>query len=243
MFTGLIEEIGTLRSAKRQGEAMVLTIAAAVVNRDVKLGDSIAVNGVCLTVVSWDAASFTVDVMPQTYRYSNLSELAPGSPVNLERAMMAGGRFGGHLVQGHVDGIGRIRSVTPDANAVVFKIAPQDGRLLRTIVPQGSVTLDGISLTVADVDREAGQFSVSIIPHTLRMTALQHKRRGDTVNIENDILGKYVDHLLALRLGGPESGLPAEEPSEAGMRSGTAGSGRRSAGLTEGLLRENGFMV
>lgn len=229
MFTGLIEEIGTLRSVKRQGEAMVLTIAASAITQDVKLGDSIAVNGVCLTVISWDASSFSVDVTPQTYRHSNLSELATGSPVNLERAMMAGGRFGGHLVQGHADGTGRIRAVTPDANAVVFAIAPHDARLLRTIVPQGSVTLDGISLTVADVDREAGQFSVSIIPHTLRMTALQHKRRGDTVNIENDILGKYVDHLLALRLGGSD----AESDAAAGRR----------GGLTEAMLRENGFLA
>jgi len=229
VFTGLIEEIGTLRSVKRQGEAMVLTIAASVVTQEVKLGDSISVNGVCLTVVSWDASSFSADVMPQTYRHSNLSELGSGSPVNLERAMTAGGRFGGHLVQGHVDGTGRIRAVTPDANAVVFAIAPQDPSLLRTVVPQGSVTLDGISLTVAGVDREAGQFTVSIIPHTLRMTALQHKRRGDTVNIENDILGKYVDHLLALRLGGtePES----------------AASGGRRAGLTEAMLRDNGFLA
>jgi len=216
---------------------MILTIAASRVTPGVKLGDSIAVNGVCLTVVSWDASSFTVDVMPQTYRHSNLSELAPGSPVNLERAMMAGGRFGGHMVQGHADGTGVIRAVTPDANAVVFTIAPHDSRLLRAIVPQGSVTLDGISLTVANVDREASQFTVSIIPHTLRMTALQHKRRGDTVNIENDILGKYVDHLLAVRFGEAGAGQSAEAQTV------TAAADRRSAGLTEAMLRENGFMA
>ncbi len=222
---------------------MILTIAASGVTSGVKLGDSIAVNGVCLTVVSWDASSFTVDVMPQTYRYSNLSELAPGSPVNLERAMMAGGRFGGHLVQGHIDGTGRIRAVTPDANAVVFAIVPNEPRLLRTIVPQGSVTLDGISLTVASMDREANQFTVSIIPHTLRMTALQHKRRGDTVNIENDILGKYVDQLLAVRLGESGAGLSADAQSETGVRSVTSAADRRGAGLTEAMLRENGFMA
>lgn len=222
MFTGLIEEIGTLRSVRRQGEAMVLAIGAERVVEDVKTGDSIAVNGVCLTVVDYDRSGFRADVMPETYRHTNLGELSPGSPVNLERAMQAGGRFGGHLVQGHVDGVGVIRARTPEANAVVFEIEPREERLLRTVVPQGSVTLDGISLTVVDVDRAAGRFTVSIIPHTLKKTALQFKRAGDKVNIENDILGKYVDHLLSLRDGG----------------------GRRAGGgLTEAKLRENGFIV
>lgn len=225
MFTGLIEEIGTLRSVKRQGKAMVLAIAASKITEDMKLGDSIAVNGVCLTVISYDRHSFAVDVMPQTYRFTNLRDLAPGSPVNLERAMQAGGRFGGHIVQGHVDGTGAIRAIEPDANAVVFTIAPHDGELMRTIVPQGSVTLDGISLTVANVDREAGTFTVSIIPHTLRHTALQHKRLQDTVNIENDILGKYVDHLLGLRM----------QPA--------AAAGKQTGGLTQEILRDNGFMA
>src|SRR5262245_58116661 len=136
MFTGLIEEIGTLRDAKRQGEAMILTISASKVLEDVKLGDSIAVNGVCLTVVSYDRSSFAVDVMPETFRHTNLSVIKPGSPVNLERAMMAGGRFGGHLVQGHVDGTGTIVSRHAEANAVVFTIAPDDSKLLRYMVPQ-----------------------------------------------------------------------------------------------------------
>lgn len=221
MFTGLIEEIGTLRSVRRQGEAMVLTIAAERILGDVKIGDSISVNGVCLTVTRYDPQSFSVDVMPETFRHTNLSELAPGSPVNLERAMAAGGRFGGHIVQGHVDGTGVIRSRTPEANAVVFTIEPHGAHLLRTVVPQGSVTLDGISLTVVDTDRDAGTFSVSIIPHTLKETVLQYKHAGDTVNIENDILGKYIDHLLNLR-----------ERDQ-----------RRKSGLTEDLLRENGFMI
>lgn len=222
MFTGLIEEIGTLRSVRRQGEAMVLAIGAERVVEDVKTGDSIAVNGVCLTVIDYDRGGFRADVMPETYRHTNLGELSPGSPVNLERAMQAGGRFGGHLVQGHVDGVGVIRARTPEANAVVFEIEPREARLLRTVVPQGSVTLDGISLTVVDADRAAGRFTVSIIPHTLKETVLQFKRAGDTVNIENDILGKYVDHLLSLRDGG-------------GSRAG--------GGLTEAKLRENGFIV
>lgn len=223
MFTGLIEEIGMLRSVHRQGESLVITIAADKIMDDVRLGDSIAVNGVCLTVISYDRSAFAVDVVPQTYRFTNLHELAPGSPVNLERAMQAGGRFGGHIVQGHVDGTGVIRSRTPETNAVVFTIEPQDEDQLRTVVPQGSVTIDGISLTVANVDRERGMFTVSIIPHTLKETVLQHKRAGDTVNIENDILGKYVDHLLAQRERGNTS--------------------RRTSGLSEAMLRENGFMV
>jgi len=223
MFTGLIEEVGTLRRVVRQGEAMVLTIAAAKVLEDVKLGDSIAVNGVCLTVVSFGGDFFSADVMPETYRHTNLSELKPGSPVNLERAMQAGGRFGGHIVQGHVDGTGVIVGRRAEANAVVFTVRPDSGRLLRLAVPQGSVTLDGISLTIASLDEEAGTFSVSIIPHTLRETALQHKQPGDSVNIENDVLGKYVARLL---------GRPEDAAAPAG-----------SGGLSEAKLREFGFLV
>ncbi|MBB6635453.1 riboflavin synthase [Cohnella thailandensis] len=223
MFTGLIEEIGVLRRVQKRGEAMILTIAAKKVLEDVKLGDSISVNGVCLTVVSYDGGSFNADVMPQTFRHSNLCELKPGNPVNLERAMMAGGRFGGHIVQGHADGTGAIADRREDANAVVFTIKPHDPSTLRQIVPQGSVTLDGISLTVALVDREAGTLTVSIIPHTLQETALQYKKPGETINIECDILGKYVDHLLAQRLGEQSSGSP------------------KGGGLTEAKLRELGF--
>jgi riboflavin synthase len=222
MFTGLIEEIGKLRAVRRQGETLVLDIAASRILDDIKLGDSIAVNGVCLTVISHDSNSFSADVTPQTYRHSNLSELKPGSPVNLERAMVAGGRFGGHIVQGHADGTGTIRGKKPEANAIYFTIEPNEPRLLRTIVPQGSVALDGISLTVADVDRTAGTFTVSLIPHTLKETVLQYKQTGDTVNIENDILGKYVEHLL-------------------GMREQAAAPPRK--GLTAALLRENGFIL
>ncbi|KIL34879.1 riboflavin synthase subunit alpha [Cohnella kolymensis] len=224
MFTGLIEEMGVLRSVQRRGEAMIITIQASKVTEDVKMGDSISVNGVCLTVVGFDRQSFTVDVMPETFRHTNLRSISPGSTVNLERAMMAGGRFGGHLVQGHVDGTGVIRSRTAEANAVVFKIAPHDGQLLRSIVPQGSVTLDGISLTVVTVDREADSFTVSIIPHTLRETILQHKYPGETLNIECDILGKYVDHLLSLREGSAPGGMTG------------------AGGLSESVLRANGFM-
>ncbi len=222
MFTGLIEEMGVLRSVQRRGEAMIMGVSASKVLEDVKLGDSIAVNGVCLTVVSFDRTSFEVDVMPETYRHTNLSSLKPGAPLNLERAMQAGGRFGGHLVQGHVDGVGTIRGRTAEANAVVFAIEPNEPAMLRHVVQQGSVTLDGISLTVVSTNRDEGIFTVSIIPHTLRETVLQHKHSGDSLNIECDILGKYVDHLLGWR--------------------DQAASTRKTGGLTESMLRDNGFM-
>lgn len=194
MFTGLVEEIGEMRRISRKGEAMVLAIRASDILEDLKLGDSVAINGVCLTATSIESDMFTVDVMPETYRSTNLKELQAGSKVNLERAMAAGGRFGGHIVQGHVDGVGIIRSVRRDQNASVYEIAPAKSEMFRYIIPKGSVTLDGISLTV--VNTFSTSFTVSIIPHTLAETVLAFKRAGDTVNIENDILGKYVDHLL-----------------------------------------------
>lgn len=194
MFTGLIEEVGVLRSVSSGGEMMVLNIAASVIMDDLKIGDSVSVNGVCLTATTLGGNYFTVDVMPQTYRNSNLKELRPGSRMNLERAMAAGGRFGGHIVQGHVDGIGTIKSVNRDQNAVVYEIAPKSKSLFKFIIPKGSITIDGISLTVVNVT--GSSFSVSIIPHTLGETVLTYKRAMDSVNIECDVLGKYVDHLL-----------------------------------------------
>ncbi|WP_422660754.1 riboflavin synthase [Paenibacillus sp. EC2-1] len=195
MFTGLVEEIGEIRRISRKGEAMVLSISASFIMDDLKLGDSVAVNGVCLTATSIiDKKQFTVDVMPETFRSTNLNELQGGSKVNLERAMAASARFGGHIVQGHVDGTGVIRSVQRDQNAVVYEIAPSNTNLFKYIIPKGSVTLDGISLTIVKVYETS--FTVSIIPHTLAETVLSFKLAGDTVNIENDILGKYVDHLL-----------------------------------------------
>lgn len=197
MFTGLVEEIGQIKSVIKQGEAMVLTIGAGIVTQDVKLGDSISVNGVCLTVTSFDRSSFSVDVMPETFRRSSLHRLKPGEAVNLERAMQAGARFGGHIVQGHVDGTGAVISRKSDANAVVFRIRLDDPEQLRYIIPKGSITVDGISLTVVDTSDDG--FTVSIIPHTLAETALQHKQAGAVVNIETDIIGKYVEHLLRFR--------------------------------------------
>lgn len=194
MFTGLIEEVGVLRSVTSGGEMMVLNIGASVIMDDLKIGDSVSVNGVCLTATTLGDHYFTVDVMPQTFRNSNLKELRTGSRMNLERAMAAGGRFGGHIVQGHVDGTGVIRSVKRDQNAVVFEITPERKSLFKYIIPKGSITVDGISLTV--VNTTASSFTVSIIPHTLGETVLEYKRSGDSINIECDVLGKYVDHLL-----------------------------------------------
>lgn len=222
MFTGLIEEIGTMRRLYRKGEAMILQIEANRIMDDVRLGDSIAVNGVCLTVVEFDSSSFSVDVMPQTYRHSNLKQLTAGSKVNLERAMVANGRFGGHIVQGHVDGTGTILSRHQEANAVIFHVRPDDEALFKYMIPQGSVTLDGVSLTLVHTDAAQGSFSVSIIPHTLAETVLVHKDAGAIINIECDVLGKYVDHLLHFRTGG--------------------GAGKRAGGLTEQFLVDNGFM-
>lgn len=219
MFTGLIEEVGTMKKVFRQGEALVFTVAASKVLEGVAIGDSIAVNGVCLTVVSYDRTSFTADVMPETFRKSNLQQQRSGAPLNLERAMPANGRFGGHIVQGHCDGTAVITGRETDANAVVFSLKLEHTESLRYVIPKGSITIDGISLTVVDTD--ADSFRVSIIPHTLAETALQHKRPGDTVNIECDVIGKYVDHLLQFR-----------EPAAAS----------RGGGLTASFLAENGFM-
>ncbi|MGO4544266.1 riboflavin synthase [Paenibacillus sp. 2TAB23] len=194
MFTGLVEEVGKMKGIAKQGEAMRIVVGADRVTDGVMLGDSISVNGVCLTVTAFDRFSFSADVMPETYRKSNLHELRAGERVNLERAMLAGGRFGGHIVQGHVDSTGKIMKRHSDANAVVYHIHLDDADMLRYVIPKGSITIDGISLTV--VDTSAHSFSVSIIPHTLGETALQQKHAGDTVNIECDVIGKYVDHLL-----------------------------------------------
>ncbi|MEX2416157.1 MAG: riboflavin synthase [Paenibacillaceae bacterium] len=194
MFTGIIEEIGSLRSVQSKGQSMVLTIEADKVLEGIRLGDSIAVNGVCLTAVAYDTHSFSVDVMPETYRQTNISKLGHGARVNLERAMQIGGRFGGHMVQGHIDGCGAIRLRNNEENAVVYTIEPNDKKLLRYIIGRGSITIDGVSLTVVRADETS--FTVSIIPHTLAQTILKDKRSGDVVNLETDILGKYIDHLM-----------------------------------------------
>ena len=193
MFTGIVEELGTIRSLQRGKHSVVLSIGAHTVLSDLKIGDSVAVNGVCLTATSRDGGGFTADVMHETLNRSSLGALNVGSRVNLERAMAADGRFGGHIVSGHIDGTGTITAVRPDDNAVWYTVSASP-ELLRYIVEKGSITIDGISLTVASVT-ETG-FSVSAIPHTAAVTTLGEKRVGDTVNLETDLIGTYVEKLL-----------------------------------------------
>ena len=202
MFTGLIEEVGTLRAVRRGAHSAVLSIGAETVLSGLKTGDSVAVNGVCLTVTAQDSGGFTADVMHETLDRSSLGVLTPGSHVNLERAMSADGRFGGHIVSGHIDGTGTITALRKDDNAVWYTVQAAPS-LLRYIVEKGSITIDGISLTVASV--EPDRFSVSIIPHTAAVTILGQKRAGDIVNLETDIIGKYVEKLLQPRAEQPKS--------------------------------------
>lgn len=193
MFTGIVEEIGKIKKIQRGTHSSILTIGAEKVLEDANLGDSIAVNGVCLTVTSFSKTEFTADVMHETLLRSSLGKLFAGSKVNLERAMPANGRFGGHIVSGHIDGTGTITKIQKDDNAVWYTIKTTD-KILKYIIEKGSITIDGISLTVAKLDHES--FSVSIIPHTASQTILSLKKSGDIVNLENDCIGKYVDHLL-----------------------------------------------
>ncbi|MGP4069398.1 riboflavin synthase [Halobacillus sp. B29] len=193
MFTGIIEEIGSLHSIKSKTESLELSISAEKVLSDVKLGDSISINGVCLTVTSYTDRSVEFDIMPETYRATNLSELKQGSPVNLERAMAAGGRFGGHLVSGHIDGTGTIVSKKPESNAVYYEIEMSE-ELIHYFVYKGSIAVDGTSLTVFGV--EGSRVTISLIPHTMEHTVLGQKETGDRVNIECDMIGKYVAHFL-----------------------------------------------
>mgnify|MGYP000055138469 CR=1 FL=1 len=196
MFTGIVEETGKIRSAQTGGTSGRLDIEADMVIEGTKIGDSIAVNGVCLTVVELGTDGFTADVMPETAERSSLGKCRPGDKVNLERAMAADGRFGGHIVSGHIDGTGRIESLEDDGIAVWVSIRAEKA-LLKYIVEKGSVAIDGISLTVAYVDGD--RFKVSVIPHTGEATMLLEKKPGDTVNLENDIIGKYVDKLMHFR--------------------------------------------
>lgn len=193
MFTGIIEEIGIIESIKQTGEAFVLSINAKKILEGVKLGDSIAVNGVCLTVTSFSSSRFTVDVMPETVKATSLKNVNKGSKVNLERAMAAGGRFGGHFVSGHIDGTGRIKSKQPFENAVYYEIeAPKE--IVKFIILRGSIAVDGTSLTVFGVTEDT--FTISLIPHTLSETVVGYKGQGDIVNLECDMIGKYVGHFL-----------------------------------------------
>ena len=215
MFTGIIEELGTVTRIQRGLHSAVLTIAAETVLETAKVGDSIAVNGVCLTVTALSGSAFSAEVMHETLNRSSLSGLRTGSPVNLERAMPANGRFDGHIVAGHVDGVGTVADVRRDDTAVWFTIraAPD---LLRLIVEKGSVAVDGISLTVAAVTQR--EFSVSAIPYTAAHTVLRERRPGDLVNLETDVIGKYVEKLL----------LPST-------------SGRQGSAITKEFLSQHGF--
>ncbi|SDP64186.1 riboflavin synthase [Selenomonas ruminantium] len=210
MFTGIIEEVG--RVARIGGGSLVIDCQKVL--EDVHLGDSIAVNGVCLTVTHFDRSSFTADVMPETVRRTSLAELKKGSPVNLERALTLASRLGGHIVSGHIDGTGEIVKFTDEGNAILMTVNAESG-LLRYIVEKGSVALDGISLTVASVTDH--DFTVSLIPHTREVTNLGSKKLGSPINIETDVLGKYVEKML----GGSKA--PAKST------------------MTLDFLRENGF--
>ena len=193
MFTGIVEEIRTIAQVARGSNSAVLTIRASKVLERTLVGDSIAVNGVCLTVTTMGTGSFTADVMHETLNRSSLASLRSGSRVNLERAMQLGGRLGGHIVSGHIDGTGRISSIRRDDNAIWYTISASP-EILRYIVEKGSVAIDGISLTVAKVDERS--FAISAIPHTVAVTVLADRREGDIVNLENDIIGKYVEKLM-----------------------------------------------
>jgi riboflavin synthase len=194
MFTGIIEEIGTIKSVHRGSKSICLTIGAEKVLQDTKIGDSINTNGVCLTVVSFNKGVFSVDVMPETMRRTTLKELMSGSKVNLERALKLSDRLGGHLISGHIDGIGIIETVYEEDNAIWFKIKAESS-LLKYIIEKGSVAIDGISLTVVNVDDRS--FQVSVIPHTQGVTVILDRKTGDTVNLECDMIAKYVEKVTS----------------------------------------------
>lgn len=223
MFTGIVEEIGTILRVDRGASSAALLIKANAVTEDLKIGDSVAVNGVCLTVTSLNASGFTADVMHETLNRSSLAKLKNGSRVNLERAMAANGRFGGHIVAGHVDGTGIIKAIKKDDNAVWYTVSASP-QILRYIVEKGSITIDGISLTVAGLDSDS--FSISAIPHTVAVTILADKKVGDVVNLENDIIGKYVERFM--------TAAPVISGAESERN-------RSSSGLTEDFLMKYGF--
>lgn len=224
MFTGIVEEVGNILQIDRGSKSSVLHIGGKLIFDDLKIGDSVAVNGVCLTVTTLSSSSFTADVMSETLSRSSLGALTRNSPVNLERAMAANGRFGGHIVSGHIDGTGTIESIKKDDNAVWYSIKTSE-KLMRYIVEKGSIAIDGISLTVARVTKDA--FSVSIIPHTIKATILGTKSTGDMVNLENDVVGKYIERLLTF----PPSETEAVQQKAA----------NQSQGITKEFLMKYGY--
>jgi riboflavin synthase len=193
MFTGLIQSVGKVRSLNRQGNSATLQVVSELVKEDLQLGESIAVNGICLTVTSWDDQAFAADVSPETLDCSNLGELRPNMPVNLERALRLSDRLGGHLVSGHIDCVATVKRRVADQNAIRFEFnMPTEA--MRYVVEKGSVAIDGISLTVNTVTEDS--FAVAIIPHSLAKTTLKDCHEGAKVNIETDLLGRYVERLL-----------------------------------------------
>jgi riboflavin synthase len=215
MFTGIVEEIGEVLAVRENAEVVVFTVRGPTVTSDAGHGDSIAVNGVCLTVIDTDGSTdgtFTVELVPETLRRSSLSAVTEGARVNLERAVPVGGRLGGHIVQGHVDGVATLLSRTPGerSDELRFSLAPD---LARYVVEKGSITVDGVSLTVAAVTPDS--FSVALIPTTLSHTTLGFREPGDTVNLEVDVVAKYVERLAAGYLGGTGSGTAAAIGEEA----------------------------
>jgi riboflavin synthase len=199
MFTGIVEEMGSVKALRRDAGAARLTVSASAVLGGTVLGDSISVNGVCLTVVDLGKDTFSADVALETLKVTNLGELTAGDRVNLERALQLSARIGGHLVSGHVDAVGRIRQRREEGNGWrIFIDAPET--VLRYVIKKGSIAIDGISLTVADLD--AAGFSIAMIPHTAKLTTLGYKAAGDTVNLEADVIGKYVERLLSGRVEG-----------------------------------------
>jgi len=218
VFTGLVEEIGTIINMEKGEKSAKLTIEGKKVLEGVQIGDSISTNGVCLTVVTFSRSTFTVDVMAETFRRSNLGSLKVGSMVNLERALRADGRFGGHIVSGHIDGTGLIVSFEKEDNAVWITIKA-DSSILKYVVEKGSIAIDGVSLTVAYVSEDF--LKVSIIPHTGEETILLKKSQGDVVNLECDILGKYVEKLLGMK---------------------KSFENKKESSITLGFLEQNGFL-
>ncbi|MDD7183558.1 riboflavin synthase [Peptostreptococcus porci] len=218
MFTGIVEEIGKISQVTRGVNSQKLTIRAEKIMDDMKLGDSIAVNGICLTVTEFCNDSFTVDVMHETLNNTSLLGVSIGKRVNLERAMQLNGRFGGHIVSGHIDGVGLIADIKKDDIAFRYRISCEK-HLLKYIVKKGSITIDGISLTVANLYEDS--FEVSIIPHTSKNTILNEKKIGDIVNLENDCIGKYVERLINFD----------DNKYEA----------KKNSGITEEFLLKNGF--
>jgi riboflavin synthase len=213
MFSGIVAEVGTVKGVEGGREAAVLTIEATPAFSDMVIGESIAVNGVCLTVVHWEGSIFAVDVSPETLRTTNLGELRPGDGLNLERSLTLNDRIGGHLVSGHVDSVGTIIDKRLEANALHYDIRVPTA-LMRYIVPKGSIAVDGISLTVVACRLDG--FQITIIPHTAAITTIGRKGIGATVNLECDMMGKYIERALQARLEG--EGAEAGELQVARLR-------------------------